>query len=77
MTQDRSSLHLALFTLALAGSLLAWVEMSLSDVAPPSGRHVARSVAPGLAIVVEGEVSEPQFAARLVEASAESNVVTR
>lgn len=52
MTPDRSSLHLAAFTLCLAVSLLAWVELTLTKVAAPAEQHIAREVAPGLAIAV-------------------------
>ncbi len=57
MNPDRSSLHLAAVTLCLAGALLAWVELSLTEVAPLTDRHTATMVARGLAIAVHDDAS--------------------
>lgn len=75
MTSDKSSLHLAIFTLALAGTLLAWVEMSLNGVSPASDRHVSRQVAPGLSIAVEGDA--PLMTAQINDSSVTTDVMTR
>lgn len=75
MTSDKSSLHLAIFTLALAGTLLAWVEMSLTGVSPTSDGHVSRQVAPGLSIVVQADA--PLMTAQLTNTSVTTEVATR
>jgi hypothetical protein len=78
MTPDRSSLHLAAVTLCMAGALLVWVELSLTEVAPHSDRHTATMVAPGLAIAVQDDASaEGRIALRQTAGLAKSANFTR